>query len=60
MTKEELTEFRRLQWDVQDLKKRIDWHNEERKELMQEKKQLLKRIRETEKKYDGSPKKKNK
>jgi len=60
MTKEELTEFRRLQWDVQDLKKRFEWHNEERKELMQEKKELLKRIRETEKKYDRSPKKKNK
>ena len=60
MTKDELTEFRQLQWDVKDLKQRIEWHNEERKELVREKKELLKRINALEKKYDRGTKKKNK
>ena len=60
MTKDELTEFRQLQWDVKDLKQRIEWHNEERKELVKEKKALLKRINALEKKYDRGTKKKNK
>lgn len=60
MTKDELTEFRQLQWDVKDLKQRIDWHNEERKELVREKKELLKRINALEKKYDRGTKKKSK
>ena len=60
MTKEEMTEFRQLQWDVKDLRRRIDWHNEERKELVREKKELLKRINALEKKYDRGTKKKNK
>ena len=60
MTKEEMTEFRQLQWDVKDLRRRIDWHNEERKELVREKKELLKRINALEKKYDRGTKKKSK
>ena len=60
MTKEEMTEFRQLQWDVKDLKQRIEWHNEERKELVREKKELLKRINALEKKYDRGTKKKSK
>lgn len=60
MTKDELTEFRQLQWDVKDLKQRIEWHNEERKELVREKKELLKRINALEKKYDRGTKKKSK
>ena len=60
MTKDELTEFRQLQWDVKDLKQRIEWHNEERKELVREKKELLKRINALEKKYDRGTNKKRK
>ena len=60
MTKDELTEFRQLQWDVKDLRRRIDWHNEERKELVKERKEMLKRINALEKKYDRGTKKKNK
>ena len=60
MTKDELTEFRQLQWDVKDLKQRIEWHNEERKELIRERKEMLKRINALEKKYDRGTKKKSK
>ena len=60
MTKEEMTEFRQLQWDVKDLRRRIDWHNEERKELVKERKEMLKRINALEKKYDRGTKKKSK
>ena len=60
MTRDEQIEFNRLKWDVEDLRKRIEWHNEERKELMKEKRDLLKRIKELEKKYDRSAKKSNK
>ena len=60
MTKDELTEFRQLQWDVKDLKQRIEWHNEERKELVKERKEMLKRINALEKKYDRGTKKKSK
>jgi len=60
MTRDEMIEFRQLVFDVKDLRNRILWHNEERKELMKEKKELLKRINAVEKKYDGSTEKKGK
>ena len=48
---QEIMEYEGLKWEVRDLRKRIDLHNEERAMLKAEKKALLKKIKETEERY---------
>ena len=48
---QEILEYEGLKWEVRDLRKRIDLHNEERALLKAKKKALLKKIKETEERY---------
>ena len=50
---QEIMEYEGLKWEVRDLAKRIDLHNEQRATLKAEKKALLKKIKETEERYKG-------
>ena len=51
MTKTEKKEFDQLRNEVLDLRKRIEDHNIQRKELLNQRKTLGKKIEELEKKY---------
>lgn len=51
MTRAEKKEFDQLRNEVLDLKKKIDDHNIQRKELLNQRKSLRKKIEELEKKY---------
>lgn len=51
MTELEALEFSGLKWKVLDLKHRIDMNELERKQLEQEKYEMLKEIKEAEKRY---------
>lgn len=48
----EIMEIEGLKWEVRDLEMRIQTHNAERKMLKAEKKELLKKIKECEKRYE--------
>lgn len=50
----EIMELEGLKWEVRDLHSRILKHNEERKALKDEKKTLMKKIKETEERYAQS------
>ena len=51
MTRAEKREFNQLRNEVLDLRKRIEDHNIQRKELLNQRKALRKKIDELEKKY---------
>lgn len=53
LTIQEIMEYEGLKWEVRDLAKRIELHNEQRTMLKAEKKELLKKIKETEQRYKG-------
>lgn len=52
MSAQEIMEFDGLKWECHELRMAIDEHNKQRAELMKWRRELFKKIRECEKRYE--------